>query len=391
MTSDAIAAERSRVGGDPEKFDFARVLKIQDFALPGLGESGVRIRVLVASLEHNVLHAALADTVDIAMRRGGSMVPGNCFVGEVVETGATVTRFRPGDVVVAGVPRDTDRFGYPERVWGYDQPDSIGCYAEETVVEESQVELAPLDCGLSIWELAATPLRAATAFHLWRRGEGIFRLKVPREKLPRLNVLAFGGGTSEFFLMLARSEGHRSFYCSANPTRRAALQQRGIEPVDQEPFDRFTSPAGVRAFARQLRRMTHGQGVHVVCDMFRGPVSNAGLAVLSRQGVNVSAGWQLGTQLEVNAAALCLRQITIDCVHFETVEGCRAVRGLFGSVFRPVLHPEIYAFEDLPRAAAELHHSRQQGIPVVRVAPKLPDSVHHMLGPARPAQGTSAA
>ena len=49
----------------------------------------------------------------------------------------------------------------------------------------------------SLWEIAALPLRAPTAYLLWRRGHDIFRLKVSREKLARLNVLGFGGGVLE--------------------------------------------------------------------------------------------------------------------------------------------------------------------------------------------------
>ena len=44
---------------------------------------------------------------------------------------------------------------------------------------------APLECGLNLWEIAALPLRAPTAYHLWRRALGIFRLKVSREQAAR--------------------------------------------------------------------------------------------------------------------------------------------------------------------------------------------------------------
>ena len=38
----------------------------------------------------------------------------------------------------------------------------------------------------------------------------------------------------------------------------------------------------------------------------------------------------------------------------------------YGSVFRPTVHREIYAWEDLPRAHAELHRNEQTGIPIAR-------------------------
>ena len=73
---------------------------------------------------------------------------------------------------------EPDEYGYPQRIWAYDTPDSRGWYAQEAVVGDWQLVKAPLDCGLNLWEMAALPLRAPTAHHLWRRGIGILRLKV---------------------------------------------------------------------------------------------------------------------------------------------------------------------------------------------------------------------
>ena len=70
-----------------------------------------------------------------------------------------------------------------------------------------------------------------------------------------------------------------------------------------------------------------------------------------------------------------MRQITLDHTHYETIDGCRAATALYGSVFRPTVHEEIYAFEDLPRCMQEMHENGQTGIPIVRVAKELPPSV----------------
>jgi len=370
-----IEREWRRVDGDAQRFEIPRVLSLEERELPAPAPRQVRVRVLAASIEHNVLHAALADTVDIVRLRGGEMCPGNSFTGEVLETGAAVSAFRPGDIVISGGTSNLDPYGFPLRIPGYDQPRSYGCYAEETLVDERELRAAPLDCGLDLWQITAAPLRAATAFHLWRRGEALFRAKVPKEKLARLNVLAFGGGTSEFFLTLARSEGHRAFYCASNAARRAELASRGVEVVDQAPFERFASPAHVRSFARHVKRLTRGVGIHVLCDMYRGPVFEAGLSVMAREGVNVSAGWQLDTRVAYNSAALSIQQVTIDHVHGETVDGLTACIELFGDVLRPHLHGEIYRFEDLPRALAELQRNCQDGLAVCRVADEMPEAV----------------
>ena len=83
ITSEAIARESKRVGGDLEKFDVARVIQLDECVLRELGPQDVHLRILAVSGEHNVDHAALADTVNIAELRGGKIYPGNSAVGEV--------------------------------------------------------------------------------------------------------------------------------------------------------------------------------------------------------------------------------------------------------------------------------------------------------------------
>jgi NADPH:quinone reductase-like Zn-dependent oxidoreductase len=379
ISAESIAQESDRVGGDLAKFDIASVIKLDDLELREMGPGDVHMRILAASAEHNVDHAALADTANIAEARGGKIYPGNSALGEVLAVGSDVTRFKAGDIVITHCNGGPDEYGFPTRIWAYDAEDSVGWYGEEAVVGDWQLIPAPLDCGLNLWEIAALPLRAPTAYHLWRRGHGIYRLKVPYEKRARLNVLGFGGGVSELFLMLAKSEGHNAIFCSGSPDRRKHLEQLGIQTIDQKEYNRFAGKDDVKGFYKQVRAMTDGDGANIVCDMLRGPVFGAGLRVMSRQGVNVSAGWQLDTKIQYNSALMSVRQITLDHSHFESIEGCNAATKLYGSVFKPTVHREIYAFEDLPRSMAEMHANTQTGIPIVRIAKDMPAAVASLI------------
>lgn len=370
-----VNAERARVDQDLDKVDIARVVKLDTLELRKVGPADVRLRILAVSAEHNLAHAALADTVNIAELRGGKIYPGNSAVGEVVEVGAQVTRFKVGDIVLTHCNGDPDRFGFPKSIWAYDMADSVGWYGEQAVVGDWQIVHAPLDCGLDLWEIAALPLRAPTAYHLWRRAEGIFRVKVAEERLATLNVMGFGGGVSELFLMLAKARGHRAWFCSGSQERRDALEKLGIEPIDQKAYNRFAGRDDSKAFIKAVRGMTGGEGMHIICDMLRGPIFDAGFAVAAREGVIVSAGWQLTRDVSFNSAAASIRQITLDHTHYETIPGVEAATELYGSVFKPTIHREIYAFEDLPRAIAEMQANVQTGIPIIRVAKDLPASV----------------
>jgi NADPH:quinone reductase-like Zn-dependent oxidoreductase len=379
ITAEAIAQERERAGDDLKNFDISRVIRMDKLELPEVGPGDVRLRILAVSAEHNVDHAALADTINIVEMRGGKIYPGNSAVAEVTEVGSNVKRFRPGQIVITHANGEPDAYGYPLRIWAYDQPESRGWYCEEAVVADWQIVAAPLECGLNLWELAALPLRAPTAYHLWRRAEGIFRLKVSRERLARMNVLGFGGGVSELFLMLAISEGHRVFFCSGNAARRAHLEGLGAESIDQGGFNRFAARDDVRGFSRRVKEVTEGVGMHIVCDMLRGSVFQAGIAALAREGVNISAGWQLGQRLQYDSAAMSVKQLTLDHVHLNTIEEAWAATPLYGTVFRPAVHREIYAFEDLPRAMQEMNENTQTGIPIIRVAEQMPEAVRPLI------------
>lgn len=379
ISASAIAAEYSRHNNDPKQVNVAKVIALEQLTLPEVGPRDVRFRTLAVSVEHNVGHAVKADTMNIAEFRGGKIYPGNSAIGEVVEVGEDVTDFALGDVVLTHCNGDPDEYGYPRRIWAYDQPESIGWYAEECVVGDWQLIQAPLECGLSLWEMAALPLRAPTAYHMWRRAEGMLRVKMSEEQLPTMNVLGFGGGVSELFLLLAKHRGHNAFFCSGSQTRRAALEKHGIVGIDQQSFNRFASEGDIKAFGKEVKRRTGGAGMHIVCDMLRGPCFGAGITASSRQGVNISAGWQLDTRAAYNSAGASVKQITLDHVHYETPVGIKAATSLYGSVFKPTVHREIYDFDELPRAIDEMTKAIQTGIPVVRVAKDMPVSVHGLI------------
>src|SRR5438270_12488704 len=112
ITSEAVARERERVGGDPEKMDVSRVIELDKLELPDLGPTDVHLRILAVSAEHNIAHAATADTVNIAAARGGRMYPGNSAVGEVLDVGPAVTDFQPGDLDLTHRNRQPDEHGF---------------------------------------------------------------------------------------------------------------------------------------------------------------------------------------------------------------------------------------------------------------------------------------
>ena len=284
------------------KFDFASVIQLDEVALPRAGPArrasahprrlGRAQRRPRGAGRHGQ-HRRGARRQDLSRATARS--------ARCIAVGAEVKRFKPGDVVVTHCNGEPDIYGYPLRIWAYDQPESIGWYGEEAVVGEWQIIPAPLD-------VRAQPLgdRGAAAARADRLSPVAPRARhLPPEgrrasSCARSNVLGFGGGVSELFLMLAQHEGHRAFFCSGSPERARTSSGLGIEPIDQKAVQPLRQRATTsRPSTSDVKKLTGGVGMHIVCDMLRGPVFAAGSRRWRALGVNVSAGWQLDTSVHL--------------------------------------------------------------------------------------------
>lgn len=136
-TSTMRAITQSRYGSSD-------VLRLSQVPRPVVGDGQVLIRVHAAGLdrgtEHLMTGKPYAVRLALGMRRPRNPVPGRDVAGTVVETGAGVTRFAPGDEVYGVAP---------------------GSFAEYAVTGEDKVALKP--ANISFAEAAVVPISAGTA------------------------------------------------------------------------------------------------------------------------------------------------------------------------------------------------------------------------------------
>ena len=71
ISASDIAAQKERVDKDGGEFDIASVITLDTVEPRDVGPGDVHLRILAASAEHNVDHAALADTVNITELKDG--------------------------------------------------------------------------------------------------------------------------------------------------------------------------------------------------------------------------------------------------------------------------------------------------------------------------------
>ena len=158
--------------GGPDRL----VLRERPDPKPGSGEILVRV------------HAAGVNPVDWKIRRGDlrmvlrvgfPYIPGGDVAGEVVEVGAGVTQFRPGDAVVSFVDLKKG-----------------GGYAELAVVKDSAA--AHKAQALSFTEAASLPIAAGTALQALRDSGGL------REGGTTL-INGAAGGDGHFAVQIAKA------------------------------------------------------------------------------------------------------------------------------------------------------------------------------------------
>jgi NADPH:quinone reductase-like Zn-dependent oxidoreductase len=177
----------------------ADVLRYEDVPQPDIASDGVLIKI----------HAAGVNPVDWKIRNGAMRqvrplsfpaIVGADAAGTVERVGAAVSRFKPGDAVVAHVD---------------------GAYAEYAAVKTDAVGRAPTSIPLT--KVAALPIAAGTAWTV------LFEAANLRET-SRVLVLGGAGGVGTFAIQLAKIAGLHVIATTSTPNR-ALVESLGADEV----------------------------------------------------------------------------------------------------------------------------------------------------------------
>lgn len=205
---------------------------------------------------------------------GASPIIGLECAGEVVETGAAVTRYRAGDRVCALT--------------------NGGAYAEYCAAPEAQC--LPWPAGYDATRAAALP---ETYFTVWANMFGHGRLQAGE------TVLVHGGtsGIGVTAIKLAKAFGARVFATAGSPGKVAACTGFGADAaIDYRAQD----------FAEEVKRLTDGRGVDVVLDMVGAAYFQRNLRCLGWDGRLVIIAFLGGHQADaVDLRPIMLRRLTV--------------------------------------------------------------------------------
>lgn len=316
--------------GDP-----AEALELVELPPEPLGAADVRIATAANGL----------NALDVGMCRGTHplrpappFVLGAEVVGEVTETGAAVTRFAPGDRVVAMSPL------------------AYGNFRRDVVVPEVAAHAVPeriLDP-----EAAALLVDYQAAYIALVR-----RARVEPGEWVLVNAAA--GALGSAVVQIARAHGGRVVAAAGSEQKRRACTKLGAEVV-------VDSRDG--ALASHVREATGGHGADVACDLVGGDAFTAALEAAAFEGRVLTMGWAGGTMPELDPLTLVMRNLAVFGVSWGSSyprEAPDVVRGVHARILALVAAGEVR-----PLVGSVLPHAElPQALEAIRAGTTLGKSV----------------
>lgn len=374
-----LHAGKNIKGGEPA------TLQREPFSFEDITEQEVLVEPLYGCWEGNMAHALDRRPVDICLQRNEpSVVIGNAGVVRILKCGNAVTTVKSGDVALLFCNGKWDKFGYPEKILGYDAEGTIGLLAKQTKLHQYQVVALPEDTRFSPQQWAAFSLRYITAWSNWNLAYKVWRIQMTEEDCPAPHVWGWGGGVSYAELALAKFNGCRVAMLSANDDRLCEFKKMGIYPVDRRQFpdleyddDRYRSnPEYKKAYAESEKKFlnivherTNGLGVSIFIDYVGSPVFRATLKALARQGVVTTAGWKHGMTISTIRAMECINRHQHVHTHYARYpQGRTAIRFAEDTGWMPELngHKE-YTFDEIPQLAQDYADGKCSYFPIFKI------------------------
>jgi NADPH2:quinone reductase len=295
-------------------------LRINDVPEPVCGSRDVLIRVQAAPVSRSL---ALLVQGQYQRKPPFPFVPGNTATGDIVACGADVTRFKPGDRVLASL--------------------ELGALAECAVAPEINTYAIPDALPFHRAHALNTSYNSVVAALTWPR-----LLDIQPGQLLLVHGAAGGVGTAA--VEIGRLRGATVIATASSEAKRAWAAAHGAQHV--LPSD----PATLRDAVMDL---TQGMGVHAVFDPVGGALFRESLRCLRPEGRILPIGFASGEIPQIPANILMVKNIAVVGLYmgyykiderFEQEDRVRAIFAQIGEWFeRGLIDPVCSATFPLER------------------------------------------
>jgi crotonyl-CoA reductase len=372
--------------------DPRKSLHLHDVPTPQLGPGEALVAVLASAINYNTVWTSIFEPMPTFgfLRRYGRLnalssrhdlpyhVVGSDLAGVVVRVGPAVTRWRPGDEVVAHClsveledhqGHDDTMLDPEQRIWGFET--NFGGLAELALVKANQ--LMPKAAHLT-WEEAACPgLVNSTAYR-----QLVSRHGADMKQGDTVLVWGASGGLGSYATQLVRNGGGIPVCVVSSPAKAEICRRMGAELVIDRAADGYTfwkdeqtpDPGEWRRFGARIRELTGGEDPDIVFEHPGRDTFGASVFVAKRGGVIVTCASTSGFRHEYDNRYLWMSLKRIVGSHFANYREAWEANRLIG---KGLVHPTLsrtYPLAQTGDAAYDVHRNLHQGkIGVLCLAP----------------------
>ncbi len=358
-------------------------LRLQQVATPKIGPGEAVVAVMASSVNYNTVWTSIFEPVSTFgfLERYGRQstyakrhdqpyhVVGSDLSGVVLRVGPGVTRWKPGDRVVAHClsveledpqGHDDTMLDPQQRIWGFET--NFGGLAELALVKSNQ--LMPKPDHLT-WEEAAVPgLVNSTAYRQLVSKNGAAMKQGD-------NVLIWGasGGLGSYATQMALNGGAVPICVVGSPEKAEIVRRMGATCVIDRNAEGYKfwkdehtqDPKEWQRFGKQIRSMTGGEDIDIVFEHPGRETFGASVYVTRKGGTITTCASTSGFMHSYDNRYLWMNLKRIIGSHFANYrEAWEANRLIAKGLVHPTLS-QTYRLEDTGQAAYDVHRNLHSG------------------------------
>ena len=372
--------------------DPRRSLHVDEVPTPELGPGEALVAVMASAVNYNTVWTSIFEPLATFgfLKRYGRLseltrrhdlpyhVVGSDLAGVVLRVGAGVTKWSPGDEVVAHClsveledhdGHDDTMLDPQQRIWGFET--NFGGLAELALVKTNQ--LMPKPAHLT-WEEAACPgLVNSTAYR-----QLVSRHGAQMKQGDTVLVWGASGGLGSYATQMVLNGGGIPVCVVSSPEKAEICRRMGAELIIDragEGFrfwkdERTPDPDEWKRFGARIRELTGGDDPDIVFEHPGRETFGASVFVARRGGVVVTCASTSGYQHEYDNRYLWMHLKRIVGSHFANYREAWEANRL---IAKGLIHPTLsrsYPLTETGQAAYDVHRNLHQGkVGVLCLAP----------------------
>ncbi|NUR48787.1 MAG: crotonyl-CoA carboxylase/reductase [Hamadaea sp.] len=373
--------------------DPRKSLHVQEVATPELGPGEALIAVMASAINYNTVWTSIFEPMATFgfLQRYGKLSPltkrhdlpyhvvGSDAAGVVLRTGPGVTKWQPGDQVVAhclsveledAAGHDDTMLDPQQRIWGFET--NFGGLAELAVVKANQ--LMPKPAHLS-WEEAASPgLVNSTAYRQLVSHHG-----ADMKQGDVVLIWGASGGLGSYATQMAINGGAIPVCVVSSPQKADLCRKMGAELIIDRAAEGYQfwsdentpDPNEWKRFGARIRELTGGDDPDIVFEHPGRETFGASVFVAKRGGTIVTCASTSGFDHHYDNRYLWMHLKRIIGSHFANYrEAWEANRLIDRGLVHPTLS-KVFSLEQTGQATYEVHRNAHQGkVGVLALAPR---------------------